>query len=116
MVSPRAARRAELADHVEHAQWPGNAQSGGRFVDYLPVVHDQPVFDKRVFLLCFGDEEPGTQRPRRVSQAEIREAFSDGWDVEEIRESRYEVRPDLDGRSFSEGGPKAWFSVIRRAS
>jgi SAM-dependent methyltransferase len=68
----------------------------------------------RLFLLCFSDEEPGTQGPRRVSQGEIREAFASGWEVEEVRASRYEVRPDLEGRSFSEGGPKAWFSVIRR--
>jgi SAM-dependent methyltransferase len=68
----------------------------------------------RLFLLCFSDEEPGTQGPRRVSEREIRESFADGWDVEEIRASRLEVRPDLDDISFSEGGPKAWFSVIRR--
>jgi SAM-dependent methyltransferase len=68
----------------------------------------------RVFLLCFSDEEPGTQGPRRVSQREIRESFADGWDVEEIHSSRLEVRPDLDDISFSEGGPRAWFSVIRR--
>ncbi|GAC1470652.1 MAG: hypothetical protein NVSMB9_15960 [Isosphaeraceae bacterium] len=68
----------------------------------------------RMFLLCFSDDEPGTQGPRRVSQGELRVAFSNGWVVEEIRASRYEVRPDLEGFSFSEGGPKAWFSVIRR--
>ena len=28
----------------------------------------------RLFLLCFSDEEPGTQGPRRVSQGEIRDA------------------------------------------
>jgi SAM-dependent methyltransferase len=69
----------------------------------------------RLFLLGFGDEEPGTQGPRRISRGEIRGAFAVGWDVEEVRGSRYEVRPDLEGRSFGEGGPKAWFSVIRRA-
>jgi hypothetical protein len=69
----------------------------------------------RIFLACFSDEEPGTQGPRRVSQQEIREAFSDGWDVEEVRATRFEVRSDLEGVSFSEGGPKAWFSVIRRS-
>ncbi|MHB1558834.1 MAG: class I SAM-dependent methyltransferase [Isosphaeraceae bacterium] len=68
----------------------------------------------RLFLLCFSDEEPGTQGPRRVSQREIREAFADGWNVEELAASRYEVRPDLEDISFSEGGPKAWFAVIRR--
>jgi cyclopropane fatty-acyl-phospholipid synthase-like methyltransferase len=68
----------------------------------------------RLFLLCFSDQEPGTQGPRRVVQREIREAFSDGWDVEEIRPARYEVRPDSEGRSFSQGGPRAWFSVLQR--
>jgi SAM-dependent methyltransferase len=68
----------------------------------------------RLFLLCFSDEEPGTQGPRRVSKEEIREAFSDGWAGEEIRPARFEVRPDLEDVSFSEGGPRAWFSVVRR--
>jgi SAM-dependent methyltransferase len=68
----------------------------------------------RLFLLCFSDEEPGTQGPRRVSQGEIRGSFSDGWDVEEIRATRIEVRPDLEDVTFSDGGPKGWFSVIRR--
>jgi SAM-dependent methyltransferase len=68
----------------------------------------------RLFLLCFSDEEPGTQGPRRVSERELREAFAVGWAVEEIRADRFEVRPDLKDISFSEGGPKAWFSVIRR--
>jgi SAM-dependent methyltransferase len=68
----------------------------------------------RIFLLCFSDEEPGTQGPRRVSEREIRRSFAEGWDVEEIRPTRLEVRPDLEDVSFSEGGPRAWFSVIRR--
>ena len=68
----------------------------------------------RLFLLCFSDEEPGTQGPRRVTQQEIRGSFADGWAVEEVRAARYEVRPDLEGISFGEGGPRAWFSAIRR--
>jgi cyclopropane fatty-acyl-phospholipid synthase-like methyltransferase len=68
----------------------------------------------RLFLLCFSDEEPGTQGPRRVSQKELRGAFADGWAVEEIRPATLEVRPDLEDLSFSEGGPKGWFAVIRR--
>jgi len=68
----------------------------------------------RLFLLCFSDEEPGTQGPRRVSQRELRETFAEGWAIEEVRPVRIEVVPDLKDVSFSEGGPKAWFSVIRR--
>jgi SAM-dependent methyltransferase len=68
----------------------------------------------RVFVLCFSDEEPGEQGPRRVSQRELRDSFADGWAIEEIRPVHLGVRTDLEGFSFSEGGPKGWFSVIRR--
>lgn len=69
----------------------------------------------RLFLICFSDEEPGTQGPRRVSRREIEEAFAEGWEVESIEPTRFEVRTDLKSVSFSEGGPKAWFVVARRA-
>jgi cyclopropane fatty-acyl-phospholipid synthase-like methyltransferase len=68
----------------------------------------------RLFLMCFSDEEPGTQGPRRVSQKELHDAFAEGWSIESIQPSRVEVRPDFKEFSFSEGGPKAWFSVVRR--
>jgi len=68
----------------------------------------------RFFFLCFSDEEPGTQGPRRVSRTEIEAAFAEGWVVESIEPSRYEVRPDPEDISFSDGGPKAWFVVVRR--
>src|SRR5919201_580629 len=70
----------------------------------------------RLFLLCFSDEEPGTQGPRRVSKKELHDAFAQGWVIESIEPSRYEVRPDLKDLTFSEGGPKAWFVVVRRLS
>jgi SAM-dependent methyltransferase len=69
----------------------------------------------RLFLLCFSDQEPGTQGPRRVSAKEIRDAFAEGWAVESIEPTRFEVRPELKDFSFSEGGPKAWFVVVKRA-
>jgi SAM-dependent methyltransferase len=68
----------------------------------------------RLFLLCFSDEEPGEQGPKRVSEKEIRDAFAEGWAVERIEPTRFEVRPDLKDFSFSDGGPKAWFVVVRR--
>lgn len=69
----------------------------------------------RLFLLCFSDDEPGTQGPRRVSRQEIEDAFSHGWVIESVTPSRYEVRPDAKEMGFSEGGPKAWFVVARRS-
>jgi SAM-dependent methyltransferase len=70
----------------------------------------------KLFLLCFSDEEPGTQGPRRVSKKELHGAFAQSWAIESIEPSRFEVRLDLKDLTFSEGGPKAWFAVIRRAS
>jgi SAM-dependent methyltransferase len=69
----------------------------------------------RLFLLCFSDEEPGTQGPRRVSKKELYASFAEGWAIESIEPSRYEVRLDLKDFAFSEGGPKAWYVVARRA-
>jgi 2-polyprenyl-3-methyl-5-hydroxy-6-metoxy-1,4-benzoquinol methylase len=68
----------------------------------------------RLFLMCFSDEEPGTQGPRRVSKNELQAAFAEGWSIESIEPVRFEIRPDLKDFSFSEGGPKAWFAVVRR--
>jgi len=68
----------------------------------------------RIFLSCMSDEEPGTQGPRRVSQKELRDSFAGGWTIESIRAVRFEVVPDLKDFTFSAGGPKAWFAVIRR--
>jgi cyclopropane fatty-acyl-phospholipid synthase-like methyltransferase len=68
----------------------------------------------RFFLLCFGTEEPGTQGPRRISQEELHGAFAQGWVMESVRPSRFEVVPNLKEFTFSEGGPKAWFTVVRR--
>lgn len=67
-----------------------------------------------LFLMCFSDEEPGTQGPRRVSEKELQESFAQGWEEIAIRPVRFEVVPDLKDFNFSEGGPKAWFAVIRR--
>jgi cyclopropane fatty-acyl-phospholipid synthase-like methyltransferase len=69
----------------------------------------------RLFLLCFSDAEPGDQGPRRVSKEELHAAFADGWQIESIESVQLEVRPDFKDISFSEGGPKAWFAVVRRA-
>jgi SAM-dependent methyltransferase len=68
----------------------------------------------RLFLLCFSDAEQGDQGPRRVSRNEIEDAFAEGWVIESVEPSRYEVRPVPNDSSFQDGGPKAWFVVARR--
>jgi SAM-dependent methyltransferase len=68
----------------------------------------------RVWLMCFSDAEPGTDGPRRISKRDIEEAFARGWEIESIEPSRFETRPDLKDLTFSPGGPKTWFAIIRR--
>ena len=70
----------------------------------------------KLFIMCFSDEEPGTQGPRRVSKKELHDAFTQGWEIESIQPCRFEVRPDLKDFAFSDGGPKAWFVVVRRVA
>jgi cyclopropane fatty-acyl-phospholipid synthase-like methyltransferase len=68
----------------------------------------------RLFLLCFSDDEQGEQGPRRESKTEIEDSFAESWVIESIEPSRYEVRPDPNDNTFQDGGPKAWFVVVRR--
>ena len=69
----------------------------------------------RLFLLCFSDLEPGSPGPEaRLRAGDLRDAFADGWIMEELRAARFEIVPNLKDVSFSEGGPQAWFAVVRR--
>ncbi len=70
----------------------------------------------RLFLMCFSDQEPGVQGPRRVSNLELQQAFGAGWKLESVAPVRFEIRPDMTDLGFSEGGPNAWFVVARRLS
>jgi SAM-dependent methyltransferase len=68
----------------------------------------------RLFLMCFSDAEPGTEGPRRVSRQELCDAFANDWEVESVQPCQIEVAPEFTEVKFSDGGPKAWFAVIRR--
>ena len=65
-------------------------------------------------ILCFSDEEPDTEGPRRITQKEIRDSFHDGWKVQQIESIHFESIPRPDGPKFSQGGPKAWLATIER--
>ena len=47
----------------------------------------------RLFLMCFSDQEPGEQGPRRVSKKELHDAFAEGWSIESIEPSRSRSGP-----------------------
>lgn len=63
-----------------------------------------------LYLVCFSDRQPGDFGPRRVSQDELRAAFSDGWITESITADSFEVLHNL-----MDVPAQAWLAVIRRA-
>jgi SAM-dependent methyltransferase len=62
------------------------------------------------YLMCFSDRQPGTIGPRRVSQDELRAAFSDGWTVASIQADAFEVNPGIFGTTTVQ----AWLATIGR--
>ena len=78
---------------------------------------DRPLFVKNLtavlsqtgnyFMLCFSDKEPAGYGPRRISEREIRDTFSDGWSIRYIRPSTFENL----GRAQ---GPRGWLSSITK--
>lgn len=61
----------------------------------------------RYHMLCFSDRQPGDWGPRRVSEAEIRNCFADGWHVDSIEPAHIAVTIDP-------GGVQAWLASITR--
>jgi cyclopropane fatty-acyl-phospholipid synthase-like methyltransferase len=62
------------------------------------------------YLICFSDRQPGDFGPRRVSQDELRAAFSDGWAVASIDAEAFEINQAVFGMSSAQ----AWLAVIER--
>jgi cyclopropane fatty-acyl-phospholipid synthase-like methyltransferase len=74
----------------------------GRFRDSLGrVIRPGGTY----YLMCFSDEQPGDWGPRRVTQAEIRSVFRDGWRVNSIQPSAFDTNM---------GQAHAWLASISR--
>jgi SAM-dependent methyltransferase len=61
----------------------------------------------RYHLLCFSESEPGDWGPRRIRQQEIRNCFTEGWQVKTIEPSTIEV-------TIQPGRVHAWLATIQR--
>jgi SAM-dependent methyltransferase len=55
----------------------------------------------RYHMLCFSDRQPGDWGPRRVTQEEIRAAFSQGWEIDSIEPAVIDI-------TFDPAGAFAW--------
>lgn len=61
----------------------------------------------RYHMLCFSERQPGDWGPRRVTEAEIRESFDQGWHVDAVEPTVIEITINPDGA-------QAWMSAITR--
>jgi SAM-dependent methyltransferase len=65
-----------------------------------------------LYLMCFSDRQPGAFGPRRVSQDELRAAFSDGWTIAAIQADSFAINPG----AFDTATAQAWLATIARIS
>ena len=84
-------------------------ESRARYVTSLASVL-RP--DGHLYLMCFSDRQPGTFGPRRVSQDELRAAFSDGWTVIDIRADTFDINPGTFGTSTAQ----AWLATVSQGA
>ncbi|MFT3882939.1 MAG: class I SAM-dependent methyltransferase [Gemmatales bacterium] len=77
-------------------------------VRYCENIHRCLKPGARLYLICFRDDQPGTEGPRRMKQQEIRDCFTTGWQVESIEPSVYMTQASFYGPA------KAWLVTITR--
>jgi len=61
----------------------------------------------RYFMLCFSDRQPGDWGPRRVTDAEIRANFAEGWRIDGVEPATIDITIDPTGA-------QAWLATMTR--
>jgi hypothetical protein len=64
-------------------------------------------FAGKYVMLCFSDLEPAGYGPRRITEEEIRDTFSDGWIINYIRPAVFESHTRAEGS-------RAWLASIAK--
>jgi cyclopropane fatty-acyl-phospholipid synthase-like methyltransferase len=93
---------ADVLDLTEYGQGFDTATDSGVF--HVFDDEDRPRYEDsvhgvlrpggRLFLLCFSEHQPGDWGPRRVTQAELRETFTDGWRIDSVEAAHLTTRLD----------------------
>ncbi|HEY2368482.1 MAG TPA: methyltransferase domain-containing protein, partial [Polyangiaceae bacterium] len=74
--------------------------------DYVATVTKLLPKDGHLFLKTFSHEQPGTEGPHRFTKEQIRDVFSDDFEIVSIIDTVYEGQLDPQ--------PKALFGVLRK--
>lgn len=61
----------------------------------------------RYYMLCFSDRQPGDWGPRRITEAELRDSFADGWRLNTLEATTLEITLDP-------AGARAWLAAMTR--
>jgi ubiquinone/menaquinone biosynthesis C-methylase UbiE len=61
----------------------------------------------RYFMLCFSDRQPGDWGPRRITEAELRQNFADGWRIDSLE-------PTIIDITLDPAGAQAWLVAMTR--
>jgi SAM-dependent methyltransferase len=61
----------------------------------------------RYFMLCFSDRQPGDWGPRRITEAELRTSFADGWRIDSLE-------PTIIDLTLGPDGAQAWLARMTR--
>jgi cyclopropane fatty-acyl-phospholipid synthase-like methyltransferase len=75
---------------------------------YVENIAKQLKRGARLWLICFSEHQPGTEGPRRVTQAELRSSFRADWKVHQIDATEYLTQ------ASAYGPAKAWLAEIER--
>jgi SAM-dependent methyltransferase len=78
---------------------------------YVTAVNSALRPGGHLHLMCFSDRQPGDWGPRRISEGELRDAFSSGWRIDSLAPDRFDVNPGL-GTLTAE----AWLADIVRVA
>ncbi|MBV9291472.1 MAG: class I SAM-dependent methyltransferase [Frankiales bacterium] len=78
---------------------------------YVGVLADALRPEGRLYLMCFSDRQPGDWGPRRVSEAELRDAFASGWEIERLERALFDINPMPEASDV-----QAWLLVARRTA
>jgi SAM-dependent methyltransferase len=73
--------------------------------DYVASLASALEVGGMLQLLCFSDREPGEWGPHHLTERELRDTFSEGWDIREL------VRTTLE-TNLPEGEAQAWRATI----